>query len=88
MRGQFESLLPTQWPVFAQMAETAGSSHSGSTKNIFSVPMTVVAGSVSRLSSQRLNLAAHTQRIRIGFSVLLLPFITLSGSRKNSPRWM
>ena len=69
----FESLMPTQWPVFAQMAETAGFEslwlneehfqrpHDGRGRFCFS-PLIAAA-----------QLAAHTQRIRIGFSVLLLP---------------
>ena len=69
----FESLMPTQWPVFAQMAETAGFEslwlneehfqrpHDGRGRFCFS-PLIAAA-----------HLAAHTQRIRIGFSVLLLP---------------
>ena len=69
----FESLLPTQWPVFAQMAETAEFEslwlneeqfqrpHDGRGRFCFS-PLIAAA-----------QLAAHTQRIRIDFPCCCSP---------------
>ncbi len=69
----FESLLPTQWPVFAKMAETAGFESLWLNEEHFQRPR----DGRGRLCLSPLiaaaQLAAHTQRIRIGFSVLLLP---------------
>ncbi len=71
--AEFESLLPTQWPVFAQMAETAGFESLWFNEEHFQRPHDSSGRFCFSPLIAAAQLAAHTQRIRIGFSVLLLP---------------
>ena len=73
MRAGFESLLPAQWPVFAQMAETAGFESLWFNEEHFQRPHDGRGRFCFSSLIAAAHLAAHTQRIRIGFSVLLLP---------------
>lgn len=69
----FETLAPAQWPVFAQMAEAAGFESIWLNEEHFQRPRDGRGRfCLSPLIAAAL-FVAHTQHIRIGFSVLLLP---------------
>ncbi|MBS0170022.1 MAG: LLM class flavin-dependent oxidoreductase [Nitrospira sp.] len=69
----FESLMPAQWPIFAQMAEAAGFESLWLNEEHFQRPRDGRGRFCFSPLIAAAQLAAHTQHIRIGFSVLLLP---------------
>lgn len=69
----FEALTPAQWPVFAQMAEAAGFESLWLNEEHFQRPQDGRGRFCFSPLIAAAQLAAHTQHIRIGFSVLLLP---------------
>jgi len=69
----FESVAPARWPVFAQMAEAAGFESLWLNEEHFQRPREGRGRFCFSPLIAAAQLAAHTQRIRIGFSVLLLP---------------
>ncbi|ULA60658.1 MAG: Flavin-dependent oxidoreductase, F420-dependent methylene-tetrahydromethanopterin reductase [Nitrospira sp.] len=69
----FESLAPAQWPVFAQMAEAAGFDSIWLNEEHFQRPQDGRGRFCLSPLIAAAQLVGQTQRIRIGFSVLLLP---------------
>lgn len=69
----FESVRPTEWPRFAQMAEAAGFGSLWLNEEHFQLPRDGRGRICLSPLIVAAHLAAHTHRIRIGFSVLLLP---------------
>lgn|SRR5574340_269516 len=69
----FESIHPTEWPKFAQMAESAGFDSLWINEEHFQLPRDGRGRICLSPLIVAAQLAAQTRRIRIGFSVLLLP---------------